>query len=444
MTFGVQRIAEGADHVLPGGGLRRHIGQQLLQAFALHGSAVAVQQASIQQQLHHLGNAAGVVQINGHVAAAGLEITDHRHALTDPFEVIDAQVDAGGTGNGQQVQYRIGGATHRHDHANGVFKGFLGEQVQRANVGFHCLHQHLSGASGTVGLFLVLGCHRGAVGKAQPHRFDGGTHGVGGEHAAATASPRAGIFLNCGELLFVDLAAGELPHRLKSAHHREITAPELARLDRAAVDEHRRNVHPSHGQHGARHVLVAATNGQHPIHALTVAGRFDGVSNHFTAHQGVLHPFSAHGDSITHGDGSEHLGHASGLPGCFLSPLGEVVQPHIAGGDGAVAVGDAQDGLAEIAVTKAHGAQHGAVGRPLDPLGDGVGAKHGTERTSGDQANLPSAQPSFPRPSSWARTRAISALSFSTRSSRCPLAELSITSEPSCIRGACSIDFCAP
>ena len=61
--------------------------------------------------------------------------------------------------------------------------------------------------------------------------------------------------------------------------------------------------------------------------------------------------------------------------------------------------------------------EHGAVGGTLDPLGDGVGAKHGTERTSGNQANLPSAHPSLPSPSSWARTRAISALSFSTRSS---------------------------
>ena len=384
------------------------------------------------------------MQINGHVAAAGLEITDHRHPLTNPFEVIDAQSNAGGAGNGQQVQHRIGGATHRHDHADGVLKGFLGEQIQGADVGFHGLHQHLGGASGTVGLFLVLGSHRGAVGEAETHRFDGGTHGVGGEHAAATASPRAGIFLNCGELLFVDLAAGQLADRFKSAHHREITAAQLARLDRAAVDEHRRDVHPCHREHGAGHVLVAATNGQHPIHALAIAGSFDGVSDHFTAHQGVLHPFGTHGDSITHGDGSEHLWHASGLPGRFLSSFGQVVQPHIAGGDGAVAVGDAQDGLAEIAVSKAHGPQHGAVGRPLNPLGDGVGAKHGTERTSGNQANLPSAHPSLPSPSSWARTRAISALSFSTRSSRCPLPALSSTSEPSCIRGACNIDFCAP
>ena len=28
--------------------------------------------------------------------------------------------------NGQQVQHRIGRTTHRHDHADGVLKGFLG------------------------------------------------------------------------------------------------------------------------------------------------------------------------------------------------------------------------------------------------------------------------------------------------------------------------------
>ena len=86
---------------------------------------------------------AGVVQINGHVAAAGFEITDHRHPLTNPFEVIDAQVDAGGAGNGQQVQHRIGGATHRHDHADRILKGFLREQIQRTDIGLNGFHQHL-------------------------------------------------------------------------------------------------------------------------------------------------------------------------------------------------------------------------------------------------------------------------------------------------------------
>ena len=142
MPLGVKRVAQRSDHVLPRLGFRGHVRQRLLEAFAFHGSAVAVQQSGIQQQLHHLGNAASVVQIHRHVTAAGFEITDHRHALTDALEVVDAQIHAGRAGNGQQMQHGIGGTTHGHDHADGVFEGLFGEQIERADIGFHRLHQH--------------------------------------------------------------------------------------------------------------------------------------------------------------------------------------------------------------------------------------------------------------------------------------------------------------
>ena len=47
-----------------------------------------------------------------------------------------------------------------------------------------------------------------------------------------------------------------------------------------------------------------------------------------------------------------------------------IVQAGVAGRDGAVAVGHADDGLVEIAVAEADRAQHGAVGSALDALGD--------------------------------------------------------------------------
>ena len=45
-------------------------------------------------------------------------------------------------------------------------------------------------------------------------------------------------------------------------------------------------------------------------------------------------------------------------------------RPALHGRDGAVAVGDADDGLVEIAVAEADRAQHGAIGSALDALGD--------------------------------------------------------------------------
>ena len=259
------------------------------------------------------------------------------------------------------MQHGIGRAAHGHDHADGVLKRLAGEQVERSDVGLHRLQQHLGRSRCTVGLFLILRRHGGAVGQAQSHRFDGGAHRVGGEHAAAAARTRTGVLFNSGQLLFIDVAVGELTDGLEGAHHGEVTTTEFARLDRAAVNEDRRNVHPGHGEHRPRHVLVAATDGQHPIHALAVAGGLDRIGDHLTAHQGVLHPFGAHRNTVADGDGSEHLRHAPRVTGSGLSPFGEIVETDVARGDRAVTVGDAQDGFTEVSITKADGPQHGAV-----------------------------------------------------------------------------------
>ena len=216
------------------------------------------------------------------------------------------------------MQHRIGGATHGHDHADGVFKRFAGQQIQRTNVGSNGLHQHLSRASSALGFLGIFRRHGGAERQAQPHRFDGRTHRVGREHATTAASSWASVLFNSGELGFIDLAAAQLTNRFKGADHGEVAAAQFAGLDGAAIDEDTWDVHPRHRQHGGGHVFVAAADGQHAIHALTVAGGLDGIGNHFAAHQGVLHPLGAHGDAITDGDGAEELRHPPGcLCGCF-------------------------------------------------------------------------------------------------------------------------------
>ena len=58
-----------------------------------------------------------------------------------------------------------------------------------------------------------------------------------------------------------------------------------------------------------------------------------------------------------------------------LRPPREHVEAGVARRDGAVAVGDADDRLAEVVVAEADGAEHGAVGRALDAGGDGGAAE---------------------------------------------------------------------
>ncbi len=76
-------------------------------------------------------------------------------------------------------------------------------------------------------------------------------------------------------------------------------------------------------------------------------------------------------DAVAHRDGAEDLRHGARGAHGLLRRVGQLVEAGVAGGDGAVRVGDADDGLPEIVVAEPHGAKHGTVGGALDALGDG-------------------------------------------------------------------------
>ena len=127
MPLLIDGVGNWSDHVLTLGWCGGHIRQQFFEGFAFDRAAIAVQQAGIQQLLHHLRNATGSVQIHRDVSAAGLQVTEHRNALADALEVINAQLNTCRASDGQQMQHGVGGSTHRHDHADGVFECLLGE-----------------------------------------------------------------------------------------------------------------------------------------------------------------------------------------------------------------------------------------------------------------------------------------------------------------------------
>ena len=65
-------------------------------------------------------HAAGLVEVGGDEAAAGLEVGEQRRALGDPLEVVDVELDAGLVGDGEQVQDAVGRAARRADHRDRV------------------------------------------------------------------------------------------------------------------------------------------------------------------------------------------------------------------------------------------------------------------------------------------------------------------------------------
>ncbi len=77
MTFGVQRLRDRENDLLVGARGGRDVLQFFGQRLARDRDAVAVQQSGVEQDLHDLRNAAGLMQVGRHVLARRLQIADH-------------------------------------------------------------------------------------------------------------------------------------------------------------------------------------------------------------------------------------------------------------------------------------------------------------------------------------------------------------------------------
>src|SRR5690606_34706971 len=99
------------------------------------------------------------------------------------------------------------------------------------------------------------------------------------------------------------------PDGLEHAGDREVVAGEAPGLDRAAVDVHGGYVEPGEGDHPARHVLVAAADDEHAVHALAATDGLDRVGDDLARDEAALHALGAHRDAVGDGDRLERLGH---------------------------------------------------------------------------------------------------------------------------------------
>ena len=160
MPFLVERLVDRQDHVLIGARLVRDVREFFSQRLAGNGDAIAMQQAGVEQQLHHLRDAAGFVQVGGHILARRFEVADDGHALAHPLEVIDGPFHFRSVGDGQVVQHGVGGAAGGHDHGHGVLDGLARDDVARLQVAAHGINQHARGFGGAVDLLLIGIGHR--------------------------------------------------------------------------------------------------------------------------------------------------------------------------------------------------------------------------------------------------------------------------------------------
>ncbi len=372
VTLLVHGAVDGVDDALLGR-LVGHVFEHLGDGLAADGDAVTVQQASVEQDLHDLGNATGFVQVHRQGFAAGLEVAQHGGALADALEIVDGPLHACAVRDGQEVQHGVGRAAGGHDDGHGVFNRFFGDDVAGLEVHLDGFDQDFRRLFGRIDFFVVNVGHGRRVGQRNAQGFKGRRHGVGGVHAAARAGARNRALLDFAQVFVAEFAGGVFAHGFKHADDVEVFALVVAGQDGAAVHINGGHVGAQHAHEAAGHVFVAATDDQNAVHPLALHAGFDAVRNHLAADQRVLHAFGAHGHAVGDGGGAENLGVAACGFDARHRRVGEFLQAAVARRDGAVAVGHADHGLAKVAFLVAHAVVHGAVGRAGFAFGD-VGA----------------------------------------------------------------------
>ena len=162
-----------------------HLGQVLGHRPAGDGHHVAMQEAAVQQRLHHERNSAGFEQVLGDIPATRLEVADVRRLLEDFAHIEQVEINASLVRHGRQMQRRVGrtaGGGHRH---GGILESLAGDDVARADFRGQQLH-HLLARCGAERVTDFIGRRRAAaIGQRQADGFSHHRHGVGGVLAAA-------------------------------------------------------------------------------------------------------------------------------------------------------------------------------------------------------------------------------------------------------------------
>ena len=322
----------------------------------------------VEQRLHHQRNAAGLEQVLGDIAPAGLQVGDVGRALEDFGDVEQVEVDSALVRDGRQMQRRVGGAAGGRHHRRGVFERLASDDVARADLPRDQFHDHLARRGAEAVAQIIRGRRAGGVRQGEADRLRHRRHRVGGELRAAGARRRAGDLLQLFQVLVGHRADRVFSDRLEHVLDGDGLALEGAGQDRAAVDEDRRHVEAAHGHHHAGQGLVAARQADERVVGVTAHRQLDRVGDHLARRQRRLHALVAHGDAVRHRDGAEFARGAPRRRDAFLDGLSLPHQRDVARRGLVPAGRDADERLVDLLRGQPHGVVVGAVRSALGPL----------------------------------------------------------------------------
>ena len=210
---GLRVWVSGPDDLLAGGfaGFGGFFGE----GAAGDGDGRAIDILAFEQALRDHADAAGLIDVRGHVLAARLDIHEDGRARQDRFEIVDGEGELGLARHGEEMQHGVGGAGGTSDARDGIVEGGAGADVARQDVVAHGVHDDFAAAEGDAVLALVDLRHGGGAHGGESDQLHDGGHGVGGELSAASAGAGAGVVLDIEEVGIAESCRGRWRRRLR-------------------------------------------------------------------------------------------------------------------------------------------------------------------------------------------------------------------------------------
>ena len=133
------------------------------------------------------GGSTGVAEVLHQEAAGGHKVHEQRDVTTQTVEVGMGEVDPHTTGQGQQMDHRIGGPADRGMGQDSVLKSLSGENVGWLDVLPHQIDDTAAGEVSEGFPPSIDAGEGGVVRQAQAQGFDNAGHGGGRAHGVASA-----------------------------------------------------------------------------------------------------------------------------------------------------------------------------------------------------------------------------------------------------------------
>ena len=334
------RILDGANNLLA---LRIWFkwSQVLLECFPSDSQAIAMEQALGEEGFHEWHDAADGYQLGHEKTPAGLQVCKHWHALTNAGEILEGEFDFGRVSNGEEVKNGVRRASQGNDHRDGIFEGFLGNDIRGKDATLEHVENSGAGISTILCLLRRNGILRGTIRETEAHRLDGGGHRVGRIHTTARARAGYGIGLHIVEFFFRNFIGRTLTDSFKDRDNIQLTLSKAAWEYGATVNKYSCAIQTENRHDAAGHIFVAATDRYETVKALAAHNSLNRIRDDLARNEGVFHPLGAHRDTIRNRNGVENRRLAAGGIDSQSGFARELIDMHVAGSHHAPCRGNA-------------------------------------------------------------------------------------------------------